>query len=297
MHLARDTTILKAEHKTSTLDNMEVKTVLEQKRATQTNWKNKAKSIPDTRVRFEAHQYNCYDVETNVFHTPEEIIAAPNYKEFYYRITPFLQTKRGKVKETHFGVSVSNEYSNRFDMGDYWNQLLNELIARLSRNDDILFCFNSNLSFHYDAFKTIAELNLSEMNKELDHFLTKHPNFTEVLDIRILQNKAGLYLMVLDDYACCYIGQSKDIKKRIQQHWSKINFGTTGIDMFKALDTTRIYALTLGNTVTQKNIDKMEYQFIHAINQKYLLNCHGGGGSLEFIHSDSPELGYGCDPV
>ena len=77
----------------------------------------------------------------------------------------------------------------------------------------------------------------------------------------------GLYFLILDKYNRCYVGQSNDIKRRIQTHWSKVNYATTGIDMFKAYDTTRIYV----NPV-KKELDKWETTAILDIEQKYLLN-------------------------
>lgn len=193
-------------------------------------------------------------------------------------------------------VRVSNDGSNSFDMAIYWNQVFNSALA-LCPPSEFLSVIKYNLWFHYEQITKLAQLEYKGFTEELSSFLSSFPFFTEIDDLYSVKQRPGIYLLVLDDYACCYFGQSKDIKQRIMQHWRKTNFSTTGIDMFKALDTTRIYVLCTEKDVTQSLIDRVEYHVIHAIDRRYLLNCYGGGNSLELIHLDSPGLGYGSDPV
>ncbi len=260
---------------------------------------NKASTLLAMRprdIQFEVHQYDAWDREVAVFYSEEDIYNSPNYLHYYYRIAPFIGNSRKKVKNEHFGTVISNTGSNFFDLGDYWNGLINDLIP-ICNADDLLEVFTGNLRFHYRKFRHLSTLNHDDFNQELIGFTKDRSSFfTEIESLWEVNNRKGLYILVLDDYACCYIGQSKNIKTRIQQHWSRFWTGTDGIDMFKALDTTRIFACCVDNSVNQGLIDKIEYLFIHSIDRKYLLNNLGGGMSLEFIHSDGP-LGYGSDPI
>ena len=109
----------------------------------------------------------------------------------------------------------------------------------------------------------------SELNEELEKIKAKYPNLEEIKSIETCKKKTGIYVLVLDEYNVCYIGQSVDVKRRILQHWNKKNyFDGTGIDMFGAYDTTRIFALTC----PKDNLDNIEYDMIQTVNEKYTLN-------------------------
>lgn len=248
-------------------------------------WKNKANCqlrTPDKRFLF--HRYDASDIEIGVF-SENGLFKRSNFKQYYYRLEPFTETPRGKKRVDHFGVVASNEGSNSFDIGIYTNELLNDLVHMERAPHNLREIINSNLEFHFESLNLIARLKHLEFEKELSTLLSSFPAFSEIRELQSVNGKSGLYLMVLDEYACCYIGQSKNIKARIQQHWRNMNFSTTGIDMFKTLDTTRIFVVCTSNDVEQILIDQMEYTFIHSIDRKYLLNCLGGGGSIENIHS------------
>ena len=264
-------------------------------------WINKASGfLPAPRnTDFIVHQYQKNSLEDNELHmlSVTELFTYPNYADYYYRLDPFNRCPRGKKSVEHFGVMVSNEGSNSFDMGIYSNQFLNYLLSFCETPQELLRYMNLNLKFHYEKIEALSLLDHDSFDKELSSFLSSVQFFGEIYDLSEVKDCSGLYLMVLDDYASCYIGQSKNIKTRIQQHWKKMNYGTIGIDMFKALDTTRIYVLCTSREVTQHMIDKLEYMFIHTIDSKYLLNQLGGGSSIESIHSGSHVIGYGCDPV
>ena len=264
---------------------------------------NKAGTIANTilslhpkNTYIELHQYDAADHETAVFHSEEELYNSPDYFKYYYRMSPFTDTSRKKVYNTHFGVNVSNTGSNCFDLGDYWNASLNAFIP-ICESDGLLYHFNPFLYYRFEQFHRLSELNHSEFNQKLDAFINGSGSpFTVIESLWEVADCKGLYILVLDDYACCYIGQTTNIKTRVQQHWRRFWAGTVGIDMFKALDTTRIFVCCTGNSVPQSLIDKLEYAFIHAMDRKFLLNILGGGNSLEFIHADG-ELGYGSNPI
>lgn len=233
------------------------------------------------------HQYDQNDREIGIFDI-EALYRCPNYRDYYYRIEPFLNTPRWKAIDSYFGLRVSNTGSNRFDIGIYHNQLINEFISYCTNPKQLVWILNSNLHFHYTALRSLSLCKYETFNAEFSSFLRNQSLLSEIHNLKSLNGSPGLYLLVLDDYASCYVGQSTNIKRRIQQHWSKFNCGTTGIDMFKALDTTRIFAFCIDTFASQRLMDQLEYGLIHSIDRRFLLNCLGGGTSLEILHSDSP---------
>lgn len=97
--------------------------------------------------------------------------------------------------------------------------------------------------------------------------------------------------MVLDEYKQIYVGQSKDIRRRILTHWKKeprfdrlifpsISKSNISIDSFGVLDTTRIYVKEK-TMKTRYSLDKEEEKIVKKIPQKYLINRVGGGLRLK----------------
>lgn len=126
-------------------------------------------------------------------------------------------------------------------------------------------------------------LNREKFNFEIESFQKKYKYFIPVDDLTQYDNVSGYYIMVLDEYCQLYIGNSTNIKKRIQQHWSKkkefdrlifgwsVNVSRIAIDSFRALDTTRIYAYST------KDLYTMEDEFISAFSDEFLCNRLAGG--------------------
>lgn len=143
---------------------------------------------------------------------------------------------------------------------------------------DCLKNFDLNMSF-------FEKLDGEKFNKALSSLLKRRKNFRQIYDINELENIVGIYILVLDNYKQVYIGQSKNIKQRILQHWrkskefdklidGKIDTSILSIDCFGCLDTTRIFVL---ETKTLWEIDNVESLLIDAMNKKYLLNRTAGG--------------------
>ena len=74
--------------------------------------------------------------------------------------------------------------------------------------DDCLNNFDLNMSF----FK---KLDKNDFNNELNIFLNKHKEFTELLNLDETKDKSGYYIMVLDNFKQIYIGTGKNIYKRL----------------------------------------------------------------------------------
>lgn len=137
--------------------------------------------------------------------------------------------------------------------------------------------------YNYDKnMEYFRLLSNEDFNGELKNFVSKNINFKEITDLASVDGKPGYYIMVLDEYAQAYIGTSRDIKKRIQQHWSRqmyfdrMIFGSKensilSINSFRALDTTRIFVY-----ITSKTYE-LEDKLINQFDNKYLLNRTAGG--------------------
>ena len=140
---------------------------------------------------------------------------------------------------------------------------------------------------NYDLnIKFFEKLKKEKLQSQLNKLLRKSRKVKEIFSLEECVHKSGIYIMVLDEYKQMYIGTSKNIKKRIQQHWSKTKefdrliFGRTessvlSIDSFGPLDTTRIFIYETWNSF------KAEQEFVELVNPDYLLNRTAGG-----IHDD-----------
>lgn len=137
--------------------------------------------------------------------------------------------------------------------------------------------FDLNMTF-------FALLDHDVFEMEIQEFLKKHNEFREVSDLNQYNEKSGYYMMVLDEYCQVYIGTTNNIKRRVQQHWSKktpfdrllfpigaVNTSIMTINSFRALDTTRIFAYeTL-------NLYKLENKYINYFSPQYISNRIAGG--------------------
>lgn len=126
-------------------------------------------------------------------------------------------------------------------------------------------------------------IDADDFNEALNEYLKAHRQFKTVTNLADYADVEGYYIMVLDQYKQVYIGKSNDIKRRIQQHWSKtkpfdrtlcpmyaVQTSVFSIDFFRAMDTTRIFAWN------RKLSFSIEAQLIEEFPKKYLLNRVGG---------------------
>ena len=127
-------------------------------------------------------------------------------------------------------------------------------------------------------------LNHDEFQIEIANFIDKYKQFHEVFDLKLYSEIGGYYIMIMDQYCQIYVGTSRDIKKRIQQHWTKnvkfdrllfpmgaVDSSVLSVDCFRALDTTRILACE-NNDIYEK-----EDTYINSFSHKFVLNRIGGG--------------------
>ncbi|MBE6878244.1 MAG: GIY-YIG nuclease family protein [Ruminococcaceae bacterium] len=137
--------------------------------------------------------------------------------------------------------------------------------------------------------KFMDNLSQDEFNKQLHKLQKKYKDIKEIVDLYEVESVAGVYIMVLDEYKQMYIGQSENIKNRIENHWSRkkpfdrllfgrVDSSVLSIDSFGALDTTRIFVYPTSHTY------EIEKKLVDFIDNKYILNRVGGGITAEDIY-------------
>lgn len=140
---------------------------------------------------------------------------------------------------------------------------------------DALENFDLNMEF----FRQIPP---ASFEAALDALFRKYKNFRKISDLRTLDGVGGVYMMVLDEYHQGYIGQSVDMRKRIKAHWTGVkqfdrllwgnkHRSVMSIDSFRALDTTRIFAIPTAEA------NPIEVELIRIFPPDYLLNRVDGG--------------------
>lgn len=194
-----------------------------------------------------------------------------------------------KENSTHFGIRVSAYGGLNISEGLYISSFLRYMISEQLKGNYILnsfFHLINRYTWYEERINACNNNNPTEFNNMLDELINKY-NLTQIFDLHEVKAVSGIYLMVLDNYNICYLGQSNDIKKRISRHWSRVNYFTgTGIDLFRAKDITRIYAL---KEDTYNKINALEYEMLNNIPLAYKLNILSGG-SIDYIQSNNLPL-------
>lgn len=203
----------------------------------------------------------------------------------------------GRAKKTmvkHFGATIREKTDGLKLTKENYIKISNKSSLKTGKvyTDSFVNKHKENCLYNYNLnMRYFDLLSKEEFNKELTKFVSENKLFKQITDLEPLNGVTGYYLMVLDEYAQAYIGISRDIKKRVQSHWSKqkefdrLLFGSKGnsilsIDSFKAYDTTRIFVYPTDE------IKGQEDYFINQFNKKYILNRTSGGtldGLMEAI--------------
>ncbi|MFB7252506.1 hypothetical protein [Microbacterium sp. NPDC056234] len=130
-----------------------------------------------------------------------------------------------------------------------------------------------------------ASLDQREFEQALQYAVSGRQKLTEVTDLTQWDGVPGLYIMVLDEYHQAYVGATNHpggIMARIKQHWTgtkafdRLIWGDPAtsiisIDSFRALDTTRIFAVK-----TSRSFDS-ENPLLDRFPPKFMLNRIMGG--------------------
>ena len=132
--------------------------------------------------------------------------------------------------------------------------------------------------FVYAFLKAFIDRLLSndtfEFEKVIGKLKAKYKKIEVINNLDEYANKMGIYIMILKKYNTCYIGQARDVRKRIKEHWATSRaFDVKGIDTFKVGDTSEI----LYYSCTSSKIDEVEEKIIANIPMQYTLNWVKGG--------------------
>lgn len=136
-----------------------------------------------------------------------------------------------------------------------------------------------------------ASLEHGAFDAALQRAVASQRGMVEVTDLTKWDGVAGLYVMVLDEYRQAYVGatnKSIGIQKRIKQHWvgtkplDRLIWGDPktsilSIDSFRALDTTRIFALKSSRSFAGEN------PLLEQFPPEYMLNRVPGGRDVAKI--------------
>lgn len=136
-----------------------------------------------------------------------------------------------------------------------------------------------NYDLNMQFFQTLSSETLESMLKRM---LTKRKTMREVHTLRDLEGVEGVYVLVLDAYRQAYVGKAQNMRERIRRHWTgtkpfdRLLFGhkhesVIGLDAFRILDTTRIFAYKTSRPYPA------EAAVVKSFSPDYLLNRIGGG--------------------
>ncbi|MDT0168880.1 hypothetical protein [Pseudarthrobacter sp. BRE9] len=135
--------------------------------------------------------------------------------------------------------------------------------------------FDANMAF-------FRQLSGGQFLETINAMLEQHPTMQRVTELSAWKCVEGVYVMVLDRYMQAYVGHAGNIRTRIMKHWSRtmdfdhLIFGAKEtsvlpIDAFRALDTTRIFA------VKTTRRQQLERRLVNDLPADFLLNRVPGG--------------------
>lgn len=133
-----------------------------------------------------------------------------------------------------------------------------------------------------------ASLDPEEFETALQSAVASRRGMVEVTDLTKWDGVPGLYIMVLDEYCQVYVGVANSwtgIAKRIRQHWTNqkqfdrliwgdVTSSILSIDSFRALDTTRIFAVKTDQFFAGEN------PLLEKFPRKFTLNRVMGGNDV-----------------
>lgn len=209
--------------------------------------------------------------------TFEEVVEQLNITETrantYYKLARFNDIPYDYVEDVHFGCLCKKISGLKITEGIYCNAYLNYLFKIYLKGETSMGTFRHLLYFRSRFQEATQIAKNSENFEEWTQQFFETTTWQKVADLNDFKGTSGLYALILDEYAKCYIGQSENIRKRIPEHWRNDRFVTNGIDLFRAKDTTRIYVIPL----SEKELDQNEYNYVGAIPSEYRLNYLQGG--------------------
>jgi hypothetical protein len=146
----------------------------------------------------------------------------------------------------------------------------------IQHQKECLYNYDLNMNF-------FAHLDQDKFNKTVDKIINRFKNIKEINNLNDVQGVSGVYVLVLQEYKQLYIGESKDIYKRIKQHWNRkmpfdrLIFGRAddsviSVDSFGPLDTKRIL-------IYESKYDRQEIEekIVRYVPDDFIINRTRGG--------------------
>lgn len=185
-----------------------------------------------------------------------------------------------KIVGEHFGVKPSGmgglEISEGIEANRYLRHMIIDQQKEYSLRNATFYSLMKYWARHMEWSESCKNNNAEELNDKIE--MLKEigiAHFQEIFDLNEVKGVSGVYIMVLDKYNVCYVGQAADMKRRIMRHWSTDDyFWGKGIDRFKAYDTTRIFVEKTDNFVQKNSSERL---CLCIIPPEYTLNVLAGG--------------------
>jgi len=184
-------------------------------------------SLPN--IEMTISQYDYWDCEigryTGTFTAIFDSIL--DFNKYYYRVTSLgKHDLQRRVYTEHFGIRATSIGSFKVSEESFINSYLNHCIKEYAKQKEFGHTLTAIPNFAYilihdfwfiDRMKTIKQNTSNGFHSALDNFLNKFKEFQQIENLNDIKGKNGIYLLVLDEYNICYLGQANDLKKRIYQ--------------------------------------------------------------------------------
>ena len=214
--------------------------------------------------------------------------GVPDFDKYYYRLGLFrfagYKTNRCRQTVNYFGVELSSDREMNMTLQGLIEYDLNSYIAKFrGKNkgkrkpdpEDYLGMLLYEMARYSAVMNKINQSMPVDVENAIKVFKGIDDRTRKITNLNDVKGASGIYMLIFDAYNACYVGQSKDMKARILKHWSCGNGKKA--DMFRALDTTRIYTLTLNSDEYNEKVDATEYYLTKAIPSYVLVNAIAGG--------------------
>ncbi len=211
-----------------------------------------------------------------------------NYEDYYYRLGLFefsrFKTQRKKQTVHHFGLDLTTKGEFKMSIQTLTEHDLNSFIQKYREKNkrkrkpdttDYLQIVLYQIERYSAVMNNASKSTHKDIEKAIKVFKSIDNGVKLIRDLNVLDGISGIYLLILDNYNLCYVGQAANMKKRILNHWQKSD--GTRIDMFKALDTTRIYALPLLGDDYIERTNAIEHELVERIPDYVTINVMAGG--------------------
>lgn len=181
-------------------------------------------------------------------------------------------------KDSYAIINTKSSFTIKMSKAEYTDDTYKFYTDEWAKTYQAAILKNYDLNMKYYSL-----LDKDKFKKEVIGFIERY-KFTEVDDLNDYKDKAGYYLMILDDYCQVYVGTCKNIYERIKNHWKRvtpfdrllfpmwnIKKSRLSIDSFRSLDTKRLYILESDDTYS------MEDKYIQYFSDEFICNRVGGG--------------------